>query len=160
MRTPTITHSRALVLHAIPLSRSLSAVLAQDKTGDGYQMSWTHTLQEQPDHVVVHKSPMQGWSFMVYECSAGEALRYWKDHMGTLGGRTSGNDPVRVTGAIIPDLGADAPLIFATAKKDGAANDVRISVAFALNDSTAAPEAPGMAASVHDMAVQVTRAVG
>ena len=151
--------TRTLALCAFLLAATAPTVFAQDKTEGGYALAWTHTLQEQVGQVAVKEHLFPGWSFMVHECSAGEAMAYWQERMRTMGGNAKGSNPVRVTGAIMPGQEGGTMLIFATAKMDRSADGVRITVAFALNDSTAAPEAPGMAAAVHDMAVQVNRAV-
>lgn len=133
--------------------------LAQEKTETGYTMDWTRTLQERAEPLVNARHTLKGWSFMAYECNVGEAMGYWKEQMEKLGGTAKSNKPVRVSGASIPGLGNAVPLIFGIAEKDRDAGGVRLIVSFALNDTSSAPEDPGMSAAVHDMAVQVNRAV-
>lgn len=143
----------AWVIAAVP------SALAQERTETGYTMDWTRTLQERADPLVNARHTLTGRSFVVYECGAGEAMGYWKKRMEELGGAAKSSKPVRVTGASVPGLGIAVPLVLANVQKDREAGGVRLIVAFALNDTTAAPDDPGMPAAVHDMAVQVNRAV-
>lgn len=149
-------------LRAIAISAAVmtaTVLYAQERTESGYAMNWTRTLQERADPLMNARHALKGWSFMAYECSAGEAMGYWKDHMENLGGAVKSSKPTRVTGAVIPGLGAHVPIVFANVEKDRSAGGVRMIIAFALNDTANAPDDPGMSAAVHEMAVQVNRSV-
>lgn len=151
--------TRTLLFSATLLTASALPLLAQEKTASGYTMDWTRTLQERADPLMNAKHTLKGRSFMVYECSAGEAMGHWKNHMEKLGGTSKGSKPTRVTGAAIPGLASNPPIVFANAKKDASAGGVRMIIAFAMNDTTDVPDDPGLGTAVHEMAVQVNRAV-
>ncbi len=151
MRTP---------LTAVALSVTLStSVFAQEETRSGYAMDWNKTLQERADPLVVNRRSLNGWSFVVYECGTSQAMSHWKAYMETLGGVAKSSRPVRVSGATIPGLVEAIPIVFADAHKDHEAGGVRVHLAFARNDTTSAPEDPGLVNAVHEMAVKVNRAV-
>lgn len=133
--------------------------IAQEKTSDGHTLEWTYALEEQPAQLTVNKHKLPGWSFPVHECSPAGSMQLWKKHMTGQGAVVKSNDPMRATGGTITGLASSAPVTFATAAKDKSSGTTRITVVFALNDSTAAPEDPTMAKAVHEMAVQVNRAV-
>ena len=133
--------------------------MSQQKSSDGHALEWKHTLEEQPAQLSVNKHMLSGWSFPVYECSRGEAMQLWKKHMAAQGATVKSNEPMRATGGSITSLAPPPPVTFATAAKDKKTGTTRVTVVFALNDSTAAPENPTMINAVHEMAVQVNRAV-
>jgi predicted nucleic acid-binding Zn-ribbon protein len=142
----------------LTLTPGLHAI-AQEKSSDGHALEWKHTLEEQPAHLTVNRHKFSGWSFPVYECSPGEAMQHWKKHMTAQGAEVKSNEPMRATGGSITGLASQAPVTFATAVKDKKTGTTRVTVVFALNDSTAAPEDPTMIKAVHEMAVHVNRAV-
>ena len=148
---------RAFALSAAVWTATVSC--AQERTETGYVKDWTHSLQERADPLMNARHALKGWSFVAYECSVGEAMGYWKDHMEKLGGAAKSNKPTRVTGAVIPGLVGHAPIVFANVEKDRSAGGVRMIIAFALSDTVNAPDDPGMSAAVHEMAVQVNRSV-
>lgn len=148
---------RAFAISAAVMTAT--ALCAQELTESGYAMDWTRTLQERADPLMNARHTLKGWSFVAYECSAGEAMGYWKDYMEKLGGAAKSSKPTRVTGAVIPGLGGHVPIVFANVEKDRSAGGVRMIIAFALNDTANAPDEPGMSAAVHEMAVQVNRSV-
>ena len=150
---------RTLLFATTLLTASVLPLIAQEKTATGYTMDWTRTLQERPDPFMNARHTLNGWSFMVYECSAGEAMGHWKKHMEKLGGTAKSSKPTRVTGAAIPGLASSPPFVFANAKKDASAGGVRMYIAFALSDTTSIADEPGLVTAVHEMAVQVNRAV-
>ncbi len=133
--------------------------VAQERSLDGHVLEWKHTLDELPAQLSVMKHKLSGWSFPVYECSPGEAMQLWKTHLIAQGAVVKSNDPMRATGGNITGLSSLVPLVFAKAAKDKSSGSTRMTVVFALNDSTAAPEDPALAQAVHEMAVQVNRAV-
>jgi myosin heavy subunit len=142
----------------LTLNPGLCAI-AQERSSDGHALDWKHTLEEQPAHLLVNKQKLSGWSFPVYECSPGEAMQLWKKHMTAQGAVVKSNEPMRATGGNITELASPAPVTFASAGKDKKTGTTHVTVVFALNDSTAAPEDPTMMKAVHEMAVQVNRAV-
>ena len=124
---------RTLLFATALLTASVLPLIAQEKTATGYTMDWTRTLQERPDPFMNARHTLNGWSFMVYECSAGEAMGHWKKHMEKLGGTAKSSKPTRVTGAAIPGLASSPPFVFANAKKDASAGGVPMYIASAGN---------------------------
>ncbi len=152
-------HLRAFSCFPILLFAICHPLSAQERTAGGYSPVWERQLTEQREVLIVNGRALQGWGFVAYETTASDALGYWKAYMKTLGGRSRGNRPAEVTGANVPGLGLATQLIYAEGKKENTEGGVRITVAFAVNDSTAAPEAAGMQDAVHQMSVAVNRAV-
>lgn len=143
----------------IALASIAPVVNAQEKGEAGFALAWTHELREEPATLANGRFTLKGWSFTAYECNASDAMKHWKRYMETLGGAVKGNDPTRSTGAVIGGLSNPVPLVLAMAAKDKEAGGIRVTVAFALNDSVNAPEDVGMPAVLHTMAVKVNRAV-
>lgn len=150
---------RQLLIAAIGFVLSAPTTIAQEKGEAGFALAWTHELREEPATLANGRFTLKGWSFTAYECNASDAMKHWKRHMETLGGAVKGNDPTRSTGAVIGGLATPVPLVLAMAAKDKEAGGIRVTVAFALNDSVNAPDDPGMAAVLRTMAVKVNRAV-
>ncbi len=133
--------------------------IAQEKSNDGYALEWKHTLEEQPAQLSVDKHKLSGWSFPVYECSPSEAMQHWKKQMTAQGAVVKSTDPMRATGGNVTGLASPAPIAFATAAKDKSSGATRMTLVFALNDSTAMPEDASMTIAAHETAIQLNRAV-
>jgi uncharacterized phage infection (PIP) family protein YhgE len=142
----------AALLAACPL-----VLQAQEKTKDGTVLSWTHSIKVDRDSVVNGTHLLPAYTITVFESDGSWVMDQWKNEMKAVSSGITGSRPVKVSDARVPAMG-DAPLLLlANSTTDKKSKSGRLTVAFALNDST---PAEGDAQRVmHDLAVKLNKQV-
>lgn len=132
-------------------------VMAQEKTKDGVLLAWTNTIEVTGDSVRNGAHMLPAHTITVFESDGSWVMDQLKTEMKAVSEGMSGSKPVKVSGARIPAMG-DAPvMVLAISETDKKAKAGRLTLAFALNDST--PATGDAERVMHDMAVKLNKLV-
>ena len=147
---------RSLKLVALMLSAQL--VMGQGTTKEGYSLMWDRTLAVVPDSMSNGKHKLPAWTVSVFEGDASEILDMWKADMKALSTAVTGSKPAKATDARL-GIGEHAVLTLATAATEKKAKLVRLTIAFAMNDSTPLASPAGQEEYMRGLAIKYNKAV-
>jgi chromosome segregation ATPase len=153
-------HTRSLSTILIATIALLGpTTLTAQQTKEGYALTWNNTIVVAPDSLKSNGRLFPAYTFTVFESDANTALGYWKSDMKAQGSQVSGSKPMKATGVRQAKLSTDPILMMAMATTDKKAGSARMTVAFALNDSTPIAESKAAMDLAREMSVRYNRAV-
>jgi len=156
----TRTFSAPELLFALFLSSQFHSVArAQDKTKDGYRLSWDHTLSVKQDSMALRTGQLPAWTITIHESSARDALKLWRSEIAPTAERVSGSVPTLARSATLKGLANGPYEIRAVSSQDRRAGTATLSLAFSKGDSTLGHKAKGIGEAVHQLAVRLNKAV-
>lgn len=138
---------------------SSTTLFAQGTTKEGYALQWDKAIAVVPDSLANGKLKLAAWTIPIYESDASTVLDLWKTDMKAVSLDVSGSRPMKATGARLPMNTEGATTVMAAAETDKKAKLAKLTLAFALNDSTPLASADGQEAYVRELAVKYNRAV-
>ncbi|HRH38040.1 MAG TPA: hypothetical protein PK760_06830, partial [Flavobacteriales bacterium] len=145
----------AIIIAALAASFTSNA---QGTSKEGYTLEWDKTITVVPDSMSVGKRTMAAWTISVFEADASEALDMWKAEMKPISQGVSGSRPMKAVGALVPGIGSGI-VAFASSTTEKKPKHARLTVTFAMNDSTPMASNAGQEAYVRALAVKFNRAV-
>ncbi|MBP6311983.1 MAG: hypothetical protein KA408_06935 [Flavobacteriales bacterium] len=138
---------------------TMTSLNAQEKTKEGYALSWNNEITIVPDSLENGNFKLPAYSFTLFETDGGNALDLWKSAMKTKAADVGGSKPMKASGAMLPAISPSPLLLMAVSSSDKKANTAKLTVAYALNDSTPVPEMNAAMENARAMAVQLNKAV-
>ncbi|MBK9177033.1 MAG: hypothetical protein IPM46_12030 [Flavobacteriales bacterium] len=146
---------------AIAASLALPFTVAAQKgntTHEGYAISWDKTIAVIPDSLQNGMFKLPAWTIAVHEGEASDVMGWWMADMQAVSTAVTKGRPAKAMGLRLPQVSGAAMAAAATVqeKKAGFA---RLTVAFALNDSTTTEGNEGQEAYMRTLAVKYNRAV-
>lgn len=119
---------------------TFTTLSAQDKTKDGYSLSWNNEITVVPDSLTNDKFRLPAFKITVFESDGGDALTLFKNEMKSKSKSVGGSNPTKATVAMIPTVNANPLLLMANGQTDKKAELGQLTVVYALNDSTIVPD--------------------
>lgn len=141
---------------ALLLASTLSAQTG--KTREGYSLQWDRTIAVVRDSLQNGRFKLPAWTIAVHEAEASDVMGWWLSDMQAVSAAVTKGKPAKATGLRIPQL-PDAPMAAAAAERERKADLTRLTVAFAVNDSTPIATTDGQEAYMRALAVKYNRAV-
>lgn len=154
------TYSAAKLLLVLLLGSVLHTdARAQDKTKDGYRLSWDHHLSVQQDSMALRTGQLPAWTITVHESSARDVLKLWRSDIAPTAERVSGSGPTLARSATLKGLANGPYDIRAMSSQDRRAGSATLSLAFSKGDSTIGHNTEGVAEAIYQVAVRLNKAV-
>lgn len=140
---------------ALPLS-----VVAQkdNATREGYTMSWDKTITVIPDSLQNVRFKLPAWTIAVHEADANDVMGWWMADMVAVSTAVTKGKPAKAMGLRLPQV-PGAAMAAAASSLEKKANLVKLTVAFATNDSVPTEGTDGQEAYMRTLAVKYNRAV-
>lgn len=152
-------HSRTSILLSSALLLSTSATYAQDKTKEGHALAWTNTISVVPDSLVNGTHTLPAFLITVFESDGSQALDLWKAELKPLSREVTGGKPAKAVGTTLPAFPGAPVMVLCTSSTDKKADLGRLTLAYALNDSTPVVDMVAAQAHAHQLAVALNKAV-
>jgi hypothetical protein len=149
-------HLSLLALAAFVLSAS--PVVAQ-VTKDGTSLTWTKDLQVVSSTILVNKKEFPAHTISIFETDASTLMELWKADLTAVSTTITGSKPAKAVGVRIPSI-SEVPLtVFGESSTEKKANLARITLAFAVNDSTPLPNTGDQEIWMRELSVRLNKAV-
>lgn len=159
----TITIINTMLIRSTNLAAllllSTTALFSQGTTKEGYTLQWDKAIAVVPDSLANGKMKFAAWTIPVYETDGNTVMDLWKTDMKAISLDISGSRPVKATGTRLPFYTAGAITVMAHADTDKKADLAKLTLAFAMNDSTPLPTNDGQETYMRELAVKYNRAV-
>ena len=156
--TLNILRTIVLPIGAVLLG-STAPVLAQGETKEGFSLAFDHALTVVPDTLVNGTFKLPAYTIAVYETDANGVMEQWKAEMKANAQEVTGSRPVKAIGARIMEVAETPFLVLATSTSEKKAGLARLTLAFALNDSTTMPADGTIQGYMRNLAVKFNKAV-
>jgi peptidoglycan hydrolase CwlO-like protein len=127
-------------------------------TQEGYALSWDKTIAVVPDSLQNGAFRLSAWTIALHEADASDVMGWWLADMQAVSTAVTKGKPAKAQGLRIPQL-PEAQLAVAATAQEKKANLVKLTVAFAMNDSTPTRSSDGQEAYMRALAVKYNRAV-
>ncbi|MFN3875568.1 MAG: hypothetical protein ACK4L7_06615 [Flavobacteriales bacterium] len=147
---------RQSIILAILLS-PLAAQAQSGKTPEGYALQWDKTITVIPDSLSIGAFKLPAWSIAVHEADASTVMGWLQTDMSSVSTGISKGKPAKAMGLRLPQV-PGAAMAAADASNDRKAGLARLTIAFAINDSTPTPSTDGQEAYMRELAVKYNRA--
>jgi len=153
-----MNHTVRLLATASLLFSVAANAQKDNSTKEGYALSWDKTIAVVPDSLQNGAFKLPAWTIAVHEAEANDVMGWWLADMQALSTAVTKGKPAMALGLRLPQL-TDAALAAAAAVQEKKANLVKLTVAFAVNDSTPTKTTDGQEAYMRTLAVKYNRAV-
>ncbi|MBK8227830.1 MAG: hypothetical protein IPK70_11735 [Flavobacteriales bacterium] len=152
--------NRSILLFTAACMLSASQADAQkgNSTQEGYALSWDKAIAVVPDSLQNGVFRLSAWTIAVHEADAGDVMGWWMADMQAVSNAVTKGKPAKATGLRVPQM-PDAAMAAAASAQEKKANLVKLTVAFAVNDSTPVETTDGQEAYMRALAVKYNRAV-
>jgi hypothetical protein len=145
----------SLILAAAPFLD----IHAQAKTKEGFATTWDHPITVVPDSLTNGKHKLPAYTIAVFETDANDVLDQWKADMKALSMEVTGSKPAKASGVMLTSVSEAPTNMLVTTTTEKKADMVRMTVAFVLTDSTAAPADPRQESYLRSLGVKYNKAV-
>lgn len=153
--------SNSLMKHMITPAALLLATLLSAQTGktrEGYSLQWDRTIAVVRDTLQNGAFKLPAWTIAVHEAEANDVMGWWMADMQAVSTAVTKGKPAKAMGLRLPQL-PDAAMAAAAVNAEKKADLVKLTVAFAANDSTATAGTEGQEEYMRALAVKYNRAV-
>ncbi|MBL7962591.1 MAG: hypothetical protein JNM31_01990 [Flavobacteriales bacterium] len=137
----------------------LPASVAAQKSKVPVSTTWDKTITVVPDQITNGKYRLPAYSVSIFETDGPAALEMLRNEYKAISAQVSGKDPLKAAGCVLPEIDPTPLLVMARAETDKRANLAKLTICFALNDSTAATNDEAMKAAVRNVGVRLNRGV-
>ena len=137
---------------------STSPVVAQ-LTKDGTSLSWNKELVVVSGKIMVQKREFPAHTISIFETDASTVLDLWRSDLTAISTTITGSKPAKAVGVRIPKISVEPVTVFGGSSTEKKANLARITLAFAVNDSTPLVDAGEQEKWMHDLSVRLNKAV-
>lgn len=145
----------AIALASVLLAAGAAAQAG--KTSEGYALQWDKTISVIPDSLQNGAFKLPAWTIAVHEAEAGAVMGWWMADMQAVSASVAKTRPAKAMGLRLPAV-PEAAMAAASAAAEKRAGLVKLTVAFALNDSTPTSGNEGQEAYMRTLAVKYNRA--
>ena len=129
-----------------------------NSTKEGYALSWDKTIAVVPDSLQNGAFKLPSWTIAVHEADANDVMGWWMADMQAVSTAVTKGKPAKAMGLRVPQL-PDAAMAAASSVQEKKANLVKLTVAFAANDSMPTSTMDGQEAYMRTLAVKYNRSV-
>ncbi len=143
--------SSAMLLATVAFAQS-------GKTREGYALQWDKAIAVVPDSLQNGAFMLPAWSIAVQEAEASDVMGWWMADMQAVSTAVTKSKPAKALGLRLAQV-SEAVMAAAAANQEKKADLARLTVAFALNDSTPTVSKDGQEAYMRTLAVKYNRAV-
>jgi len=157
IKTRTMNHSTRTLISAAALL-TITSLTAQDKTKEGYSLSWNNDITVVPDSLTNTTHRLPAYRITVFESNGGDALNLWKDEMKSKSKSVSGSNPTTADVVVLPAVSTLPIKVFANATTDKKAEIGQLIIAYALNDSVGIADMALAETNARAMAVALNKA--
>ncbi|MBP7451133.1 MAG: hypothetical protein KA817_13945 [Flavobacteriales bacterium] len=144
-----------LVLASIPYQQAN----AQARTKEGFATTWERPITVMPDSLTNGDHKLPAYTIAVFETDANGVMDLWKADMKALSQEVTGSRPAKASGVILTSVSESPTNLLVTTTTEKKADMTRMTVAFILTDSTAAPADPRQEAYMRSLGVKYNKAV-
>lgn len=127
-------------------------------TQEGYALSWDKTIAVIPDSLQNGTHKLPAWTIAVHEAESSDVMGWWMADMQAVSTAVTKTKPAKALGVRLAQV-SGAAMAMAAAVQEKKAGLTKLTVAFALNDSTATEGNEGQEACMRALAVKYNRAV-
>jgi hypothetical protein len=145
-----------LTLAAFALSTS--PLLAQ-VTKDGTSLGWNKDLQVVSSTITVNKKEFPAHTISIFETDASTVLDLWKADLTAVSTTITGSKPAKAVGVRIPSISEEPLTVYGESSTEKKANLARITLAFAVNDSTPQTDTVAQEKWMRELSVRLNKAV-
>ncbi|HRD52741.1 MAG TPA: hypothetical protein PKY96_08840 [Flavobacteriales bacterium] len=128
------------------------------KTREGYSLQWDKSIAVVPDSLQNGAFKLPAWTIAVHEAEASDVIGWWMTDMQAVSTAVTKGKPAKAIGLRAPQL-SEAAMAAAAANQEKKADLAKLTVAFAVNDSTTTATRDGQEAYMRALAVKYNRAV-
>jgi hypothetical protein len=126
-------------------------------TKEGFSLSWDKTIVVIPDTLQNGTFKLPAWTVAVHEAEASDVMGWWMNDMQAVSTAVTKGKPAKAVGLRLPEL-SGAAMAAAASVQEKKAGFAKLTVAFAVNDSTSTPSNEGQEAYMRSLAVKYNRA--
>ncbi|MBK7945906.1 MAG: hypothetical protein IPJ85_11630 [Flavobacteriales bacterium] len=143
-----------LIISAALAASMLSA--QSGKTREGYALQWDKTIAVVPDSLQIGTFKLPAWTIAVHEAEASDVMGWWIADMQAMSTAVAKSKPAKALGLRLAQV-PNAAMAAAATNLEKKANLVKLTMAFAVNDSTTTPSNDGQEAYMRALAVKYNR---